>query len=64
MLGPGDQLTLTTRCSLASAMYAAGRLMEAIAMLRRALADSERYLGVDHPMTQTVRDNLAAATAT
>jgi len=34
------------------------------AVLRRTLADSERYLGTDHPMTQTVRDNLEAATRT
>jgi hypothetical protein len=30
-------------------------------VLQRALADSEHYLGPDHPMTRTVRDNLAAA---
>jgi len=33
-------------------------------MLRRAVADSERYLGPDHPMTKTVRDNLDAAART
>jgi hypothetical protein len=38
--------------------------MEAIDVLRRALADSERYLGVDHPMSHTIRDNLNAALAT
>jgi hypothetical protein len=36
--------------------------MDAIPLLRRALADSERYLGPDHPMTRTVRDNLETAT--
>jgi len=30
--------------------------------LQQTLADSERYLGPDHPLTRTVRDNLAAAT--
>jgi hypothetical protein len=38
--------------------------MEGVAMLQRALADAERYLGPDHPMTQTVRGNLDAATRT
>jgi hypothetical protein len=33
-------------------------------VLERALADSERYLGPDHPMTQTLRGNLEAATQT
>jgi len=33
-------------------------------VLQRALADTERYLGPDHPMTQTVRANLDAATRT
>ena len=46
MLGPGDLETLTARSSLAAAHVADGRLMEAIALLRRTLADSERYLGV------------------
>ena len=64
MLGAGDLETLTTRASLASALYAGGRLMEVVAMLQRALADGERYLGSDHPMTKTLRDNLNAATQT
>ena len=64
MLGPGDLETLTTRASLAAALYAGGRLMEVIAVLQRALADSERHLGPDHPMTRTVRDNLETATQT
>jgi hypothetical protein len=38
--------------------------MEGVAVLQRALADAERYLGPDHPMTQTVRGNLDAATRT
>jgi len=39
-----------------------GQRSDAIPLLQRALADSERYLGPDHPMTRTVRDNLEAAT--
>jgi hypothetical protein len=33
-------------------------------VLQRALEDSERYLGPDHPMTKTVRGNLDAAART
>ena len=62
MLGPDDIETLTTRCNLASAYYTVGRLTEAVAVLQRALTDCERYLGADHQMTQTVRQNLDAAT--
>ena len=64
MLGPGDLETLTARASLASALYASGRLMEVVAVLQRALADGEHYLGPEHPMTKTLRDNLDAATRT
>jgi hypothetical protein len=32
-----------------------------ISLLQRTLADSERYLGPDHPLTRAVRDNLEAA---
>ena len=62
MLGPGDLETLTTRCNLATAYYTAGRLTEVVAVLQRALTDCERHLGPDHQMTQTVRENLDAAT--
>jgi Tetratricopeptide repeat len=62
MLGPGDIETLTTRCNLATAYYIVGRLTDVAAVLQRALTDCERYLGPDHPMTQTVRVNLDAAT--
>ena len=62
MLGPGDVETLTTRCNLASAYYTAGRLSDVVAVLQRALADCEHYLGPDDEMTQTVRENLNTAT--
>ena len=62
MLGPGDIETLTTRCNLATAYYAAGRLNDVVLVLQRALSDCEKYLGPDHQMTQTVRENLDAAT--
>ena len=50
------------RCNLAAAYFSAGRLTDAVAVLQRALSDCERYLGPDHQMTQTVRENLDAAT--
>jgi hypothetical protein len=31
-------------------------------MFERTLADCERALGPDHPLTQTARENLEAAT--
>jgi hypothetical protein len=40
----------------------AGRAADAVSILRRTLTDCERHLGFDHPMTGTVRDQLAAAT--
>jgi len=36
-------------------------MTDGVKMLRRTLADCERYLGADHPMTKTVRDNLKTA---
>ncbi len=60
MLGPGHLSTLTSRGNLAQAYHGALRLTEAIAMFQRTLADCERALGPDHPMTRTIRDNLAA----
>ena len=61
-LGPGDVDTLTSRCNLATAYYEAGRMADGVRVLRRALADCERHLGAGHPMTNTVRNNLQAAT--
>ena len=61
-LGPGDVEALTTRYNLAVAYSEAGRLTHAVKILRRTLADCERHLGPDHPMTSTVRDHLQAAT--
>jgi hypothetical protein len=37
-------------------------MVDGVRVLRRALADCERYLGADHPMTSTVKENLQAAT--
>ena len=61
MLSPGDVEALTTRYNLAVAYSEAGRLTDAVKVLRRTLDDCERHLGADHPMTGTVRDHLHAA---
>ena len=37
-------------------------MTEGVKVLRHALTDCERYLGPDHPMTGTVKENLQAAT--
>jgi hypothetical protein len=47
---------------LAMAYRAVGRTAEAIPVLEQALADRERVLGGDHPITKVVRKNLAALT--
>ena len=62
MLGADHPDTLARRADLAHAYYTAGRLTDVVAVLQRALTDCERYLGPDHQMTQTVRENLDAAT--
>jgi len=53
---------ITARLQLASAYRQSGRPREAIAFYRQALADSERYLGPEHPTTWIVRADLEAAT--
>jgi Tetratricopeptide repeat len=60
VLGPGDEETLTIRCNLAIAYYPAGRLTDVVTVLERALADCQQHLGLDHPMTQAVGENLRA----
>jgi hypothetical protein len=42
-------------------LQAAGRTAEAIPLLERTLADSERVLGTDHPNALRTRNNLALA---
>jgi hypothetical protein len=38
-----------------------GRQIEALSIFERTLADCERALGPDHPLTKTARENLEAA---
>ena len=61
MLGPGHPDTLSARNSLAVAYHAAGRVAEAIPLVRQILAARERLLGADHPSTLASRNNLASA---
>ncbi len=59
LLGPEHPATLTASGALASAYWAAGRTVEAIAIQKQVLADVERLLGAEHPATLTARNNLA-----
>ena len=61
-MGPDHPNTLTARANLASAYHAVGRLTDAIAVFEHTLADCERFLPPGHPLTQAIRENLAAAT--
>ena len=61
LLGPSHPDTLSARNSLAAAYHAAGRISDAIPLVRQILADRERLLGADHPSTLASRNNLASA---
>ena len=54
----------TARSNLAAAHFADGRLTKVVSLLQQTLADGERHLGSDHPLTRTVRDNLETARRT
>jgi thioredoxin-like negative regulator of GroEL len=53
--------TLAARSNLASTYLQAGRPAEAVPLFERTLADSERVLGADHPITQAARRELTSA---
>jgi len=55
-----DPDVLRTRESLAYGYWEAGCASEAIAIVERVLADRERVLGDEHPVTRWSRANLAA----
>ena len=61
LLGPSHPDTVSARNSLAAAYHAAGRIADAIPLVRQILADRERLLGADHPSTLASRNNLASA---
>jgi tetratricopeptide (TPR) repeat protein len=52
---------IRSRNNLAMRSLAAGQTAEAISLYKRALDDSGRVLGADHPNTLTTRNNLAMA---
>ena len=52
---------LTSRNNFAGAYQSAGDLGRAIPLYEQTLTDSVRVLGDDHPLTGTVRGNLAYA---
>ncbi len=61
LLGPSHPDTLSALNSLAVAYHAAGRVADAIPLVRQILAARERLLGADHPTTLASRNNLASA---
>ena len=61
LLGPDHPDALASRNNLAGTYESVGRLIEAIALFERVLADSIRVLGEDHPNTLASRNNLAHA---
>jgi hypothetical protein len=60
VLGPDHPDTLAARANLAHAYYAVGRTSDARLLLTAALADCERVLAPDDPLTVAVRDSMAA----
>ena len=61
MLTPLRFLALDYLAELADAYHAAGRVVEAIPLLQRSLADQEQLFGADHSRTLATRNNLASA---
>ena len=60
MLGPDHPDTLAARANLAHAHYALGRVTEATTLLGGTLADCERVLAPNDPLTEAVRESLKA----
>ena len=58
---PDHPDTMSTLISLAEAYHTAGRIADAIPVVRQVLAARERQLGPDHPSTLASRNNLATA---
>jgi hypothetical protein len=61
LLGPDHRNTLMARYILYSFAEAGGFKSQAVEQFRMLLADCERSLGPDHPVTHTVRDALRFA---
>jgi Tetratricopeptide repeat len=61
VLGGDHPDTLTSRNDLAGAYESAGDLGRAISLYETTLADCERVLGGDHPITKALQENLDPA---
>lgn len=61
VLGPDDPDTLASRIRVGVAYWAEGRRPEALVCWKAALADCERVLGADHPLSQVTLGNLRRA---
>ncbi len=62
--GADHPTTLVSRNNLVYAYHAAGRVDEAINLVKQVLTDRERVLGPDHPDTLATRNDLAAGYVT
>ena len=62
--GPGNPDTILARCELAVAYLSARKFGLSIPQYERALDDAEQALGPDHPLTQSVREDLTEAANT
>lgn len=60
VLGPAHRDTLTSKANLAQAYATARRMTDAVQLLQRTLAECEAALGPASPMTEAVRESLAA----
>lgn len=58
LLGPDDVLALASRIRVGDARWKVGRRGEAITCWKEALADCERVLGIDHPLSRLAADSL------
>src|SRR6185503_10484391 len=59
--GSAHANTLGARAHLALAYWWRGRTTEAVELQEQVLADSEAALGLDHPTTLAVRDELGSS---
>ena len=61
MLESEHPVTLGVCNNLALAYLSVGRFGEAIELFEQVLAERERVLGLEHPLTKLVQKNLEAA---
>lgn len=61
VLGPDHHYTLAARRNIAELYASAGLLNAAVPLYEDVFSDYQRILGLEHPLTKTVRENLEAA---